>query len=93
MPRDEFEYHETNLNTTSRIWGKRSDGDVLWDVKTYYSTRRRMSENISQKNETRLTDFSARALPILNLIAVNSAATGRRDLTVLRSLHALNAPL
>jgi hypothetical protein len=62
-------------------------------VKTYYSTRRRISENISLKNETRLTDFSARALPVLNLIAVYSAATGGRDLTVMRSFHTFNATL
>lgn len=70
------------------------DGDdVLRDAKTYYSTRRRISENISLKNETRLTDFSARALPMLNLIAVCSGATGGRDLTVVRSFHAFHSTL
>jgi hypothetical protein len=60
-------------------------------VKTYHSTWRRISENISLKNETLLTDFSARALPMLNLIAVCSAATVGRDLTVMCSFHAFNA--
>jgi len=67
------------------------DDDVLRDAKTSYTTRIRNSENISLKNETRLTDFSAHALPMLNLIAVCSVATGGRDLTVMRSFYTFHA--
>jgi hypothetical protein len=56
----------------------------------YRNTRRRISEN-SLTNETRPTNFNARAFPVLNLIAVYSATTEGHDLTVMRSFHAFSA--